>query len=102
MTFEREVPKRSLDSLTDEEIESCFDGSSNVDLVRGLLEENLAPDGWVWSSDFGEAFAEAIEGFIGAESGTDEWDEAWSNNFEWGEAIGENVNELLANEPESK
>ncbi|CAB4241647.1 hypothetical protein UFOVP71_185 [uncultured Caudovirales phage] len=92
------IPKRTLDSLTDEEIESCFDGSSNVDLVRGLLEENLAPEGWIWAMDFGGEFAEAIEGFIGAEEGTAEWDEAWNINCEWGERIADNVNALLAEE----
>jgi len=89
-------PKRTLDSLTDDEIESCFDGSSNVALVRSLLEDNLAPDGWIWAMDFGAEFAEAIEGFIGADEGTPEWDEAWEINCEWGERIGDNINELLA------
>jgi len=91
-------PKRTLDSLTDDEIESCFDGSSNVELVRSLLEDNLAPDGWIWSIDFGDAFAEAIEGFIDADSGTKEWTDAWEINREWGERIGDNINKLLEQE----
>lgn len=93
--MELETPVRTLDSLTDNEIESCFEGSSNVDLVRGLLEQHTAPNGWVWDMDFGDAFATAIEGFIGAEAGTSEWEEAWEINREWGEAIADRVNELL-------
>lgn len=91
-------PVRTLDSLSDEEIESCIDGSSDVKLIRRLLKANLAPDGWVWSIDFGQEFAEAIEGFIGADYGTDEWDEAWQVNADWGESMADNVNELLAGE----
>jgi len=90
------LPVRTLDNLTDEEIEDCFDGSSNVNLVRSLLKDNLALDGWVWGIDFGHAFAEAIESFIGADEGTTEWDEAWDINCEWGERIADNINNLLA------
>jgi len=96
--MELEKPVRTLDSLSDEEIESCFNGSTNLELVKQLLQENLAPDGWIWSMDFGCEFADAIEGFIDAEPGTDEWQEAWDNNAEWGESIADSVNELLAGE----
>lgn len=96
--MEFEKPVRTLDSLTDEEIESCFDGSTDLELVKRLLKENSAPDGWIWSMDFGCEFAEAIEGFIGAEEGTDEWQESWDVNAEWGERIADNINELLAGE----
>ena len=93
--MELEKPVRTLDSITDEELESCLDGSSNLELVRQLLKENIAPDGWIWSMDFGDAFAEAIESFIGADEGTPEWNEAWQVNADWGESIADNVNELL-------
>ena len=96
--MELELPKRTLESLTDEEIESCFEGSTNLDLVKRLLQENQAPDGWIWSMDFGHNFAEAIEDFIGEDPGTPEWDQAWDNNCEWGETIADNINDLLAEE----
>ena len=96
--MELEKPKRTLDSITDEELEGCIDGSTNLELVRSLLEDNLAPDGWVWAMDFGDAFAEAIQSFIAAEEGTDEWQEAWDINCEWGESIADRVNDLLAEE----
>ena len=96
--MELEKPVRTLDSLTDEEIESCFDGSTDLELVKQLLKFHLAPDGWVWAMDFGYDFAEAIESFIGAEPETPEWEEAWEINSEWGERIADNINELLAGE----
>ena len=91
-------PVRTLDSLVDDEIESCFNGSTNLELVKRLLRENLAPDGFIWSIDFGYLFAEAIEGFIDAEEGTKEWKEAWDINCDWGESIADSVNDLLAGE----
>ena len=94
--MELETPHRSLHSLTDDEIESCIQGSSNVELIRKLLKLNQAPDGWIWSMDFGHAFAETIEAFIDADPGTDEWDQAWQINCDWGEKIADNVNELLS------
>ena len=94
--MELEKPKRPLESLTDNEIESCFEGSTDLSLVKRLLKENCAPDGWIWSLDFGHSFAEAIEQFIDAEPDTDEWEESWQINAEWGETIADNVNELLS------
>lgn len=99
--MEIETPVRTLDQISDDELEDCLDGSSNLELVRRLLDENTDPNGWIWDMDFGEAFAEAIEGFIDADPDTDEWDEAWENNREWGENIASNVNDALAiEEPE--
>ena len=93
-----DTPTRTLESLSNDEIESCINGSTNIDLVRRLLKENQAPDGWIWEMDFGAEFAEAIEGFIDADKNTDDWDDAWNVNCEWGEQIAENVNQLLAGE----
>lgn len=91
-----ERPVRTLESLTDDEIESCLNGSTNLDLVKRLLKENQAPDGWIWGLDFADNFAEAIESFIDAEPDTPEWQAAWDINSEWGETIADNVNDLLA------
>lgn len=84
--------------LSDEQIESCFHGSSNVDLVRDLLashwdkEENI-----IDVEGFGEDFAQAIEGFIDADENDepDEWQEAYDINQEWGESIAISINALL-------
>lgn len=88
----------TIADLSDEQIESCFDGSSNVDLVRDLFEENYHSDlNVVDETAFGEAFADAIQGFIGVDQNEEpeEWNEAYANNQEWGESIAQSVNELL-------
>ncbi len=88
----------TIADLSDEQIESCFDGSSNVDLVRDLFEENYHSDlNVVDETAFGEAFADAIQGFIGVDQNEEpeEWKQAYAINQEWGESIAQNVNELL-------
>ncbi len=83
--------------LEDWEIEECFDGSSNVDMVREILEKDgvLDDDGSIIVEEFAQWFAYAIEGYIDADEETEEWDEAWNNNFEWGKTIAENLNDYL-------
>lgn len=83
--------------LEDWEIEECFDGSSNVDMVREIFEKDgvLEDDGTIIVEQFAQWFAYAIEGFIDADEETEEWDEAWNNNFEWGKSIAENLNDYL-------
>jgi hypothetical protein len=91
---------RTVDSLTDAEIESCFDGSTNVRMVRALLEQTVDKNGIIHDADFGDLFAEEIEGFIGVDQDEDPegWREAWKVNQEWGERIADNVNDLLIGE----
>lgn len=84
--------------LTDEEIENCVDGSSSVSLIREICERCLNGDGTVCDEDFAQEFAEAIQGFISEDEGTDEYDEAWENNYEWGASIADSINRLLAGE----
>lgn len=96
----KKIPKKltTIADLSDDQIESCFNGSSNVDLVRDLFEENYSSDlKIVDEKAFGEAFAEAIQGFIGADEveEPEEWKEAYAINQEWGESMAQSVNELL-------
>jgi hypothetical protein len=93
-------PKKliTIADLSDAQIESCFDGSSNVDLVRNLFEDNYHPDLKIVDEEaFGAAFSEAIQSFIGVDETEEpeEWKEAYANNQEWGEIMAQNVNELL-------
>jgi len=96
----KKSPKKitTIADLTDDQIESCFNGSSNVDLVRDLFEENYHSDLKIVDvKAYGAAFAEAIEGFIGADETEEpeEWKEAYAINQEWGESMAHSVNELL-------
>jgi len=91
---------RNVFELDDEELEDCFDGSSNVDMVREILEKDnvVNEDGYVDVDLFAEWFAYAIEGFIDADEDTDDWQDAWNNNYIWGQGIAENINEYLDEE----
>jgi hypothetical protein len=91
-----EVAVRTLDEISDEELESCIDGSTDLDMVRRLLVKCQTVDGgWVDECDFADLFAYEIEGFIDAERGSPEFRLAWDTNNEWGLRIAEFVNEVL-------
>ena len=85
------------EQITDNELEDCFEGSSNIDMVREILEKPgvVTGPGIIDSDQFAEWFAYAIEGFINAEEDTEEWREAWDINFDWGLTIADNINDLL-------
>lgn len=91
---------RNVFELDDEELEDCFDGSSNVDMVREILEKPnvVNEEGYVNEEKFADWFASGIEGYIDADEDTDEWQEAWDNNYEWGYSIAENINNYLDEE----
>lgn len=94
---------RNPADLTDEEIEECFDGSSDVDMVREIMtmEDVYNEDSTHLNEEnFATRFAYAIEGFIDADKDTPEWDEAWDNNYEWALMIAENINDMLSEDVE--
>ena len=94
---------RNPSDLTDEEIEECFDGSSDVSMVREIMtmEDVYDEDSThLHEENFATRFAYAIEGFIDADEDTPEWNEAWDNNYDWALMIAENINDLLALEDE--
>jgi hypothetical protein len=90
--------KRTPDSLTDEEIEDCIEGSSDIDMIREILTKAyvINDQGFVEEDIFANWFATGIEGFIDADPDTEEFDEAWQANHEWALNIAANINDLLA------
>lgn len=84
------------DILSDEEIENLIDGSSDIAMIRRLIEKtqykNLIDD-----EDFADQFSFQIRGFIDAEIGSDAYEKAYINNRDWGFNIATNINELLIN-----
>ena len=86
-----------LEQFTDDEIEECFDGSSNVDLVRDIAGKCKTENGTIAEMAFGQMCARAIEGYIGVDydEDPDEWEEAWDNNEDWGISIASNLNALI-------
>jgi hypothetical protein len=87
---------KSIDELTDNQIENCFEGSSDVAMVRRITKKYIDENGYVDVESFSQEFAEGIEGFITEEEDTDEWNNVWYDNRNWGEIIAENINEILA------
>lgn len=87
---------KNVFELSDIELEDCFDGSTDVDMVRKILgKSGVVNDGLVDTGKFAKEFAEAIEGFIDADEDSDEWQECWDNNFDWGYDIADSINSYL-------
>lgn len=86
--------------LTDDELEDCVDGSTNINMLREILEKpgTVSLEGYVDVERFAEWFAYGIEEFIDADEGTAEYDDAWNNNYDWGASIAENINDYLDDE----
>lgn len=89
---------KNIHDLTDEELEGCIDGSSNVDLIRNILTKHGVIDleGYIDPEIFADWFAQGIEGFIDAEKDSDEWIDANDTNWNWGYDIGDNINALIS------
>lgn len=85
-------------TLTDEELEDCVDGSTNIDMLRDILTKHGVVDeqGWIDPEIFADWFAAGVEGYISAEPDTDEWQEAYDNNWTWGYDIGDNINSYIS------
>jgi hypothetical protein len=84
------------DLLSDEEIENCIDGSSDLRMIREIIEVSQL-DNLLDVEDFADMFAYQIRGFIDVTFEEDEeaYDEAYMNNWDWGISIAENINLLL-------
>jgi hypothetical protein len=86
------------DLISDEEIEECIDGSSDIKMIREIISVTQL-DNLVDIEDFADMFSYKIRNFIDVEIEDDEeaYDEAYMNNWEWGSSIAENINTLLIN-----
>ena len=91
------MPLRTVDDLDDEELEQCFDGTTDVFMVRDIFTKPgvINDEGYVDVDEFSSWFAYGLEGFIDADEDTEEWEEANDNNLGWGESIAMNINDAL-------
>ena len=89
---------KSAYDLTDEELEDCVDGTTNIDMLRDILTKNGVVDeqGWIDPEIFADWFAHGVEGYISAEPDTDEWQAAYDTNWTWGYDIGDNINSYIS------
>lgn len=90
---------KDVKNLTDDEIESCIEGSSNIEMIRDILTKHGVVDleGYVDPEVFADWFAQGIEGYIDAKMNSDEWIESNDTNWNWGYDIGDNINSLISN-----
>lgn len=85
-----------IEHLTEEEIEDCVDGTTSIALIKEILEKPYCVvDNVIDEERFANWFAYALEGFIDADEDTEEWDEAYQNNYDWGYQIAENINDYV-------
>jgi hypothetical protein len=87
-----------IDHLTDEELEACVDGITNMDLLREILQKPYCVvDNVVDEEQFAQWFAYALEGFIGVDQDEEpeEWETAYQANYDWGYEIAENINDYV-------
>lgn len=89
---------KKVSNLTDEELENCVDGSTNIQMIRDILTKHGVVDleGYIDPEIFADWFAQGIEGFIAAEVDSDEYTEAFDNNWNWGYDIADNINEYIS------
>lgn len=89
---------KSVHELTDEELEECVDGSTNIAMLRDILTKHGVVDleGWIDPEIFADWFAQGIEGFIDAEYNSDEWIDANDTNWNWGYDIADNINSYIS------
>jgi hypothetical protein len=89
---------KSVFNLTDEELEDCVDGTTNIVMLRDILTKHGVVDeqGWIDPEIFADWFAAGIEGYISAEPDTDEWQAAYDTNWNWGYDIGDNINSYIS------
>lgn len=89
---------KKVSNLTDEELENCVDGSTNIQMIRDILTKHGVVDleGYIDPEIFADWFAQGIKGFIDAEVDSDEYTETFDNNWNWGYDIADNINEYIS------
>jgi len=80
--------------IDDEDLAWCIDVSTDLNMVRRLIDV-CQNEALLDVQQFGEMFAQQIEGFIDAEEGTEEWEEAHENNLNWGIGIADTINDYV-------
>ena len=88
---------KTVHDLTNEELESCIDGTTDLDMIRTILSKEYVvdDDGIVDVFEFADEFAALLENFITEDKDTAEWEEAWDTNFSWGCDIAHSINDLI-------
>lgn len=85
-------------TLTDDELHDCFDGTTSPELVKEIFEKaGVITDRRLVDVDqFAQWFAHSLQDLIDEDPTTEEWQQAWRVNFEWGESIAQNINDYIS------
>jgi hypothetical protein len=88
---------KNVTSLSDEELHDCFDGTTSAELVREIFEKPsvIKANGTVDADHFAQWFAHSLQDLIDEDPPSEEWQQAWRVNFEWGENIANNINDYI-------
>lgn len=97
MNSDTKKPKRSVDEIAFHEFAGALGETLDLLLIKDILSKPNVIDmyGWVDLEMFADWFSQGLEGYISAEEGTDEWTQAFDNNWNWGYDIGDLINGLL-------
>jgi len=90
---------KSILTLTDEELEDCLDGSSDIQMIRDIFTKHgvIDQEGWIDPEIFADWFAQGLAAYIAAEPDLEEWSEFNDINWNWGYDIGDNINSYISN-----
>lgn len=89
---------KSIFELTDEELEDCVDGSTNISMLREILRKPdvIDEDGWINPEFFADWFSVGLAGYITEDVNSAEWAEANDTNWNWGYDIADNINSYIS------
>ncbi len=91
---------RNIRTLSDSEIKACINGKVSILVVKdiftcpGVIKHN----GFVFTDLFADLFASRLQVFLDSDEGSEEWNDADYENYEWGMSIACNINDLLCNQ----
>lgn len=89
---------KSVHELTDQELEDCVDGSTNIAMLRDILTkpEVVDTEGWIDPEIFADWFSIGVAGYITEDVDSPEWVEANDTNWNWGYDIADNINSYIS------
>ena len=89
---------KSIFELTDEELEDCVDGSTNISMLREIFTKPdvIDKDGWINPEFFADWFSVGLAGYITEDVDSPEWAETNDTNWNWGYDIADNINSYIS------
>ena len=89
---------KNILQLTDSELHNASGGTASVELIREIIEQEGKDSvinnttGLLDTDQFAQWFAYGLEDLIDAEPTSEEWQQGWRSNYEWGLEIAERIN----------